>query len=174
MAGALSTASAETGKNIAEIPLKDIDGNDTTLKAQKARVMLVVNVASRCGLTPQYAALEKVHRQFKGQGFSVVGVPCNDFREQEPGTAAEIKEFCSSKYDVTFPLLSKIHVKGAEQHALYAALTGKDAAFPGDIEWNFGKFLVTSDGKVLKRFSPRTTPDDPEVIKAIEAALASR
>ena len=160
--------------NITDIPVQDIDGKGTTLKAQKARVFLVVNVASKCGLTPQYAALEKLHRKYQGQGFSVVGFPCNDFREQEPGTADEIKTFCKTKYDVTFPLMGKVHVKGAEQHPLYARLTGKDAAFPGDVEWNFGKFLVTADGKVLKRFEPKLAPDAPEVIQAIEAALAAK
>lgn len=176
MAGALAAAVcfADAVKNVAEIPLKDIDGKDTSLKAQKAKVMLVVNVASRCGLTPQYDALEKLQRKYKAKGFSVIGFPCNDFNAQEPGTPAQIKEFCKSTYDVSFPLMEKVHVKGAEQHPLYAALTGKDALFPGNIEWNFGKFLVTSDGKVLKRFEPKKSPDDPEVIQAIEAALAGQ
>ncbi len=168
------SALAEPMKDVAEIPLKDINGKGTTLKDQKARVMLVVNVASKCGFTPQYAALEKLHRRFKDQGFSVIGIPCNDFGHQEPGTPDEIKAFCTSKYEVTFPLMEKVHVKGPEQHALYAALTGKGAAYPGDVAWNFGKFLVTSDGKVLKRFEPATTPDDPKVIEAIEAALAAK
>jgi glutathione peroxidase len=157
--------------NVAEIPVKDIDGKDTTLKGQKAKVLLVVNVASQCGLTPQYEALEKIHRKYQGKGFSVVGFPCNDFGSQEPGTPEEIKQFCKSKYNVSFPMMGKVHVKGAEQHPLFTALTGKDAAFPGDIKWNFGKFLVTADGKVLKRFEPKTTPEDPAVIEAIEAAL---
>ncbi len=159
---------------ISDVPVKDIDGKDTSLKAQKAKVMLVVNVASKCGLTPQYEALEKVHRKYKDRGFSVVGFPCNDFNGQEPGTPEEIKEFCKSKYDVSFPLMGKLHVKGPEQHPLYAALTGAGAAFPGDIEWNFGKFLVTADGKVLKRFSPRTPPDHADVTAAIEAALGGK
>lgn len=161
-------------KNPAEIPLKTLDGKATTLKDQKARVILVVNVASQCGLTPQYEALEKLHRKYSAKGFSVVGFPCNDFGAQEPGTPDQIKEFCKSKYDVSFPLMEKLHVKGAEQHPLYAALTGQGAAFPGDIAWNFGKFLVTADGKVLKRFEPKTKPDAPEVISAIESALAAK
>ncbi len=175
MASAL-TAVAALGAAItlAEVPVQDIDGKPTTLKAQKAKVMLVVNVASKCGLTPQYEALEKLHRKYKDQGFSVVGFPCNDFGAQEPGTTEEIKEFCKSKYDVSFPLMGKVHVKGPEQHPLYAGLTGPGAAFPGDIEWNFGKFLVTADGKVLKRFSPRTAPDAGEVTAAIEAALSAK
>ncbi|MGE3310123.1 MAG: glutathione peroxidase [Limisphaerales bacterium] len=176
LAGALAVTAcfADPVKNVAEIPLKDIDGKDTTLKAQKAKVMLVVNVASKCGLTPQYDALEKLQRKYKDKGFSVIGFPCNDFGSQEPGTPAQIKEFCKATFDVSFPLMEKVHVKGAEQHPLYAVLTGKEAAFPGDIEWNFGKFLVTSDGKVLKRFNPRKAPDDPEVVQAIEAALAGK
>jgi glutathione peroxidase len=176
IAGALAAAVclADSVKNVAEIPLKDIDGKETTLKGQKAQVMLVVNVASKCGLTPQYSGLEKLQRKYKEKGFSVVGFPCNDFLGQEPGTPLQIKEFCKSTYEVSFPLMEKIHVKGSEQHPLYAALTGKDAAFPGDIEWNFGKFLVTADGKVLKRFTPRTSPDDPQVIQAIEAALSAK
>lgn len=164
---------AET-KNPAEIPLKTLDGKPTTLKDQKARVMLVVNVASKCGLTPQYDALEKLQRKYKAKGFSVVGFPCNDFGAQEPGTPTEIQEFCKSTYDVSFPLMEKVHVKGSEQHPLYAVLTGKEASFPGEISWNFGKFLVTADGKVLKRFEPRTKPDDAEVVKAIEAALDAK
>lgn len=173
----LATAGATMGANAAsltEISVNDLNGKATTLKAQKAKVMLVVNVASQCGLTPQYTALEKLHRQYKDRGFSVIGFPCNDFGAQEPGTPEEIKQFCTSKYDVTFPLMAKVHVKGTGQHPLYAALTGEGAAFPGDIKWNFGKFLVTSDGKVLRRFEPRTTPDDPEVIKAIESALSAK
>src|SRR5690606_30107049 len=163
---------AMADSKIAEIPLKVINGKETTLKAQNARVMLVVNVASKCGLTPQYEALEALHRKYRDRGFSVVGFPCNDFGNQEPGTPEQIQEFCRSTYDVTFPLMEKVHVKGEGQHPLYAALTGDGAAFPGEVKWNFGKFLVTEDGKVLKRFEPRTAPDDPEVVAAIEAALA--
>ena len=165
------TALAATAPAISKIALKDIDGKDTTLKAYKGKVVLLVNVASKCGLTPQYKALEATYQKYKDQGFVIVGIPCNDFNGQEPGTADEIKTFCSTKYNVTFPLMAKVHVKGAEQHPLYAALTGPGSAFPGDIEWNFGKFLVGRDGTVLKRFKPQTKPDAPEVIEAIEAAL---
>ena len=168
------TALAATAASLTEIALKDIDGKDTSLKAYKGKVVLVVNVASKYGLTPQYDALEATHKKYEGKGFTVVGFPCNDFGSQEPGTAAEIKTFCSTKYNVTFPLMTKLHVKGSEQHPLYAALTGKEAKFPGDIEWNFGKFLIGKDGTVLKRFSPKTTPDAPEVIEAIEAALKAK
>ena len=165
---------ADSGSPLADIPLKDIDGKPTSLKKYEGKVVLLVNVASQCGLTPQYTALQAIHAKFKDKGFTVVGVPCNDFGSQEPGTNDEIKQFCSAQYQVTFPLLDKIHVKGSAQHPLYAKLTGKDAAFPGDIKWNFGKFLLGRDGKVLKRFEPAITPDAPEVLSAIEAALGGK
>ena len=168
------TAFAATTTAVREVPVKDIDGKDTALKAFKGKVVLVVNVASKCGLTPQYEALEATQKKYQKQGFTVVGFPCNDFNGQEPGTAAEIKTFCKTKYDVSFPLMEKLHVKGPEQHPLYAALTGPGATFPGDIEWNFGKFLLGKDGTVLKRFSPKTKPDAPEVIAAIEEALKAK
>jgi glutathione peroxidase len=157
-----------------EIPLKDIDGKPTSLKSYSGKVILVVNVASKCGLTPQYEALEGIYKKYQGKGLVVVGFPCNDFAGQEPGTADEIKTFCSTKYNVTFPLMSKLHVKGPEQHPLYAHLTGKEAKFPGDIEWNFGKFVVGRNGEVVARFSPKTKPDDAEVVAAIESALSAK
>jgi glutathione peroxidase len=166
----LMTASIHAA-SLQEIPLKDIDGKETSLKAFNGQVTLVVNVASKCGYTRQYKGLEAVHRQYKDKGFSVVGFPCNDFGGQEPGTAAEIKEFCSATYSVSFPLMEKLHVKGPQQHPFYAALTGKDATFPGDVKWNFGKFLIGKDGKVLKRWDSGTEPDSAEVTAAIEAAL---
>ena len=168
------TALAASAPSVRDIPVNDIDGKATSLKAYNGKVVLVVNVASKCGLTPQYEALEATYKKYSKQGFVIVGFPCNDFAGQEPGTAAEIKTFCKTKYDVTFPLMEKLHVKGAEQHPLYAALTGPGAKFPGDIEWNFGKFLVGKDGTVLQRFSPKTKPDAPEVIEAIEAALKAK
>jgi glutathione peroxidase len=167
-------ALAQSKSSLFDIPLKDINDKDTSLKEYKGKVMLVVNVASHCGFTPQYEALEATHRKYKDKGFTVLGFPCNDFGAQEPGTPAEIKKFCSEKYDVTFPLFSKLHVKGAEQHPLYAALTGKESPFPGNIKWNFGKFLIGKDGRILKRFESQTKPDAPEVIEAIEAALAAQ
>ncbi|TBU94563.1 glutathione peroxidase [Stutzerimonas kirkiae] len=133
---------------------------------------LVVNVASQCGLTPQYAGLERLYQEYRERGFSVLGVPCNQFAAQEPGTDEEIRSFCSSNYGVSFPLTSKLDVNGPQRHQLYRLLAGEGADFPGDITWNFEKFLVGSDGRVLARFSPRTTPDDPVLIQAIEAALA--
>ena len=168
------TALAAATSSVREIPVKDIEGKATSLAAYKGKVVLVVNVASKCGLTPQYSALEATHKKFKAKGFTVVGFPCNDFAGQEPGTAEDIKTFCKTKYDVSFPLMEKLHVKGPEQHPLYAALTGPGAKFPGDVEWNFGKFLVGKDGTVLKRFAPKTTPDAPEVIAAIEEALKAK
>jgi len=160
--------------SIQDIAVKDIDGKDTSLSAYKGKVLLIVNVASKCGLTPQYKGLEAIHEKYKDQGFSVLGFPCNQFNGQEPGTNEEIKQFCATKYNVTFPLFDKLDVNGPKRHPLYAELAGKDSPYPGDIKWNFGKFLIGRDGKIIKRFEPRTTPDDPEVTKAIEAALAAK
>ena len=157
-----------------DIAIKDIDGKDTSLKAYKGKVLLVVNVASKCGLTPQYQALEALQQKYKGKGFTVLGFPCNQFGGQEPGSNDEIKQFCSSKYNVTFPLFDKLEVNGPKRHPLYVALAGEASPFPGDIKWNFGKFLIGSDGKIIKRFEPRTTPDSAEVTAAIEAALAAK
>ena len=165
---------AETPNSIQDVPLKDINGKATSLKEYEGKVVLLVNVASKCGLTPQYKGLEALQQKYQEKGFTVVGVPCNDFLGQEPGTNEEIKQFCSTKYNVTFPLMDKIHVKGPEQHPLYARLTGEGAAFPGEIEWNFGKFLISRDGKVVKRFSPRTEPGAEEVAAAIEKELAAK
>jgi glutathione peroxidase len=157
-----------------DIPVKDIDGKETTLKDYRGKVLLIVNVASKCGLTPQYKALEGIYEKYKDQGFTVLGFPCNQFRSQEPGTNEEIKQFCSSKYNVTFPLFDKLEVNGPNRHPLYVALAGQDSPFPGNIAWNFGKFLVGRDGKILKRFEPPTTPDSPQVVEAIQAALAAK
>lgn len=159
---------------IQEIPVKDIDGKETSLKAYQGKVLLIVNVASECGYTPQYKGLEAVHQKYKAQGFSVIGFPCNDFGGQEPGTATQIKEFCSSKFSVTFPLMEKIRVRGDAKHPIYAALTGKDSPFPGDVKWNFGKFLLGKDGKILKRWDSGTKPESEEVAKAIEEALKAK
>ena len=155
-----------------DLTLDALDGKPLSLKTLKGQVVLVVNVASKCGLTPQYAALENLHQQYKEQGFSVLGVPCNQFAGQEPGTEEDIQAFCSLNYGVSFPLSSKVEVNGPARHQLYRLLAGEGAEFPGDITWNFEKFLVGPDGRVLARFSPRTAPDDPAVIQAIEKALA--
>jgi glutathione peroxidase len=156
------------------IPLKDIDGKDTSLKTYAGKALLVVNVASECGYTRQYSGLEALWRKYKDQGLVVLGFPSNDFGGQEPGSNEEIKKFCSSKFDVTFPLFDKVTVKGADQHPLYAALTGKDAPFPGQVKWNFGKFLIGRDGKIVARYDSKTEPDSAELTTAIEAALAAK
>ena len=166
--------SAADAPSMLDIPLKDINGKATSLKAYKGKALLIVNVASQCALTPQYAGLEALHKKYEARGLAVLGFPCNDFGAQEPGTNAEIKQFCSSRYMVTFPLFDKVHAKGPEQHPLYTALTGKSSPFPGDVGWNFAKFLVGRDGKILKRFDPDVEPDAAEVTKAIEAALSSK
>ncbi len=171
LAGIAASLSA-TGADLATIPFKTITGKESSLAAYKGKVVLVVNTASKCGLTPQYEGLEALQKKYAGKDFTVIGFPCNDFGGQEPGTTEEIQEFCKTKYSVTFPLMEKIHVKGAEQHPLYAALTGKDGAFPGDVKWNFGKFLIGKDGKALARFEPADKPDSPGLAAAIEKALA--
>ena len=157
-----------------DVPLKDIDGKDTSLKAYKGKVLLIVNVASKCGNTPQYGGLEKLNQKYKDQGLAVLGFPCNQFGKQEPGSNIEIKEFCSTKYAVTFPMFDKLEVKGDNQHPLYKELSGENSPFPGDVKWNFGKFLVGRDGKIVKRFEPGVKPESPEVVKAIEDALAAK
>jgi glutathione peroxidase len=166
--------SACGAESIYDIPLKDIDGKDASLKPYQGKVMLVVNVASKCGFTPQYTALEALYQKYKDQGLVVLGFPCNQFAHQEPGTDAEIKQFCSSKYAVTFPMFDKIEVNGANRHPLYMLLAGKESPFPGNIGWNFTKFLVGRDGKILKRFNSPVKPDSPAVIQAIESALAAK
>ena len=166
----LQTVVALSG-GVHDIVVKDIDGKNTKLDAYKGKVLLIVNVASKCGLTPQYKSLEALYQKYKDKGLVVLGFPCNQFGGQEPGTNEEIKEFCSRKYNVTFPLFDKIEVNGPARHPLYELLAGKDSAFAGDIKWNFGKFLIGPDGKILKRFEPRTAPDAAEITEAIEAAL---
>jgi glutathione peroxidase len=157
-----------------DIKMKSLEGKPFSLNDYKGKVVLVVNVASKCGYTPQYKGLQALHEKYSAKGFTVVGVPCNDFGEQEPGSSEEIRKFCSDNYNVTFPITEKVHVKGPEQHPLYARLTGKDAEFPGDIKWNFGKFVIGRDGKVLKRFDSGTKPDSSELTGAIESALAAK
>jgi glutathione peroxidase len=157
--------------DLVTIPLKDIDGKETSLKAYAGKVLLIVNVASKCGYTRQYAGLEKLYRDQKERGLVVLGFPSNDFGGQEPGTEAEIKEFCSSKFDVSFPLFSKVSVKGPEQHPLFAALTGPESPAPGPVKWNFGKFLIGKRGEILARYDSKTEPDDDKLLAAIEDAL---
>ncbi|NCX04373.1 MAG: glutathione peroxidase [Actinobacteria bacterium] len=153
--------------------ISTLDGQPNALANAAGKVTLVVNVASKCGLTPQYEQLEALQKQYAAKGFTVVGVPCNQFMGQEPGTSEEIQTFCSTTYGVTFPLTEKIDVNGDARHALYSALTPVADAegVDGDIRWNFEKFLVNRDGAVVARFHPKTAPDAPEVISAIESAL---
>ena len=152
---------------IQEFTMNSIDGKPVPLANYKGKVALVVNVASRCGFTPQYVGLEAIYRKYKDRGFVVLGFPANNFKEQEPGTNEEIKTFCTRNYDVTFPMFSKISVKGEDEASLYQFLTQTG----GEIPWNFTKFLVDGNGKVIARFEPKNTPDSPEVTAAIEKAL---
>lgn len=170
----LMTNLAVHAASIYDISVKDIDGKTVSLADYKGKVLLIVNVASKCGFTPQYTALEATYKKYADQGFVILGFPCNQFHAQEPGTDAEIKAFCTSKYDVTFPLFDKIEVNGANRHPLYVMLAGKDSPFPGDITWNFNKFLIGKDGQILKRFDSKITPDSPEITTAIENALAAK
>lgn len=158
-------------KSIYEFKMKDIDGKDLPLSKYKGKVLLVVNVASKCGLTPQYEGLEKIYEKYKKQGFVILGFPANEFAGQEPGTNAEIKQFCTGNYHVTFPMFSKIVVKGEGINPLYTWLIESSDRPKDDIEWNFAKFLIGKDGTVIKRFSPKLTPESPEVTEAIEAAI---
>jgi glutathione peroxidase len=157
-----------------DLPLTTLQGTPTTLgELTGGRVALIVNVASRCGLTPQYTGLEALHEEYAERGFTVVGVPCNQFKGQEPGTAEEIAEFCSATYGVTFPMTEKVEVNGPGAHPVYQRLTAAaDAAGEaGEVLWNFEKFLVSGQGAVVARFRPRTQPDAPEVRAAIESVL---
>jgi glutathione peroxidase len=174
-----SVGSADEPKksdSILAFKMKDIDGKSVDLSKYKGKVLLVVNVASKCGLTPQYEGLEATYRKYKDKGFEILAFPANEFGKQEPGTDAEIKEFCTGKYDVTFPVFSKIVVKGEGIHPLYAFLTEKESnpKFAGPIGWNFAKFLVNRKGEVIARFEPRTAPSDKKIVEAIEAALAEK
>ncbi len=161
--------------SLTDIPLTTLDGKPTSLADYADRAILLVNVASKCGLTPQYAALEQLARDYADRGLTVIGVPCNQFMGQEPGTPEEIATFCSTTYGVTFPLLAKIDVNGADRHPLYAELTKTADADgqAGDIQWNFEKFVIAPGGEVVNRFRPRTEPDAPEVVAAIETVLPS-
>jgi glutathione peroxidase len=159
--------------SVLDIPVTSIDGTATTLGALDARAYLVVNVASKCGLTPQYTTLQELHSAYADQGLAVVAFPCNQFGGQEPGTNDEIQEFCSTTYNVTFPLFDKVDVNGPDRHDLYAELTSVDdgEGVAGDIQWNFEKFVVGADGSI-QRFRPRTEPNAPEIVTAIKELLA--
>ncbi|MFD3573269.1 glutathione peroxidase [Streptomyces sp. NPDC058644] len=155
------------------VKIESLQGGPANLDQHLGKAVLIVNVASKCGLTPQYAGLERLHEQYAGRGFTVLGVPCNQFMGQEPGTSDEIAEFCSATYGVTFPMTEKVDVNGDDRHALYGNLVGTADAegHTGDVRWNFEKFLTNADGDVVARFGPKTEPDAPEVIAAIEANL---
>ena len=160
--------------DLLQLPVTTLQGEPTTLGALTGgKAALVVNVASRCGLTPQYGALEALHEEFADRGFTVIGVPSNQFKGQEPGTAEEIAEFCSATYGVTFPMTEKVDVNGADAHPVYQRLTTTPDAegAAGDVQWNFEKFLLSPDGEVVARFRPTTTPDAPEVRAAVESVL---
>jgi glutathione peroxidase len=160
------------GSGVYSFTLNSIDGKPAPLADYKGKVVLLVNVASQCGYTPQYSALEAIYEKYKDQGFVILGFPANNFGAQEPGTNEEIKTFCTRKYSVTFPMYSKISVKGDDQAPLYGYLTKETGArISGDIKWNFTKFLVDRDGKVIQRFEPAVTPDSKEVTAAIEKQL---
>ncbi len=176
--GAALVASAEEDKDMGvyAFKVKDIEGNVADLSRYKGKVAMIVNVASRCGLTPQYEALNAVYKKYAEQGFVVLGFPANNFMGQEPGTNEEIKFFCQTKYDVAFDMFAKISVKGDDIAPLYAYLTSKETnpGFSGSIKWNFAKFLVDREGRVVARFAPTTKPDGKKVIAAIETALAGK
>jgi glutathione peroxidase len=160
-------------KNVYDFTLKSIDGQPVNLTEYHGKVLLLVNVASKCGFTPQYTALESLYEKYKDRGLVIVGIPANNFASQEPGTDAEIKKFCSNKYNVTFPMMSKVSVNGTDKTPLYQFLTDKSAnpQIGGDIKWNFTKFLFDRNGKPVARFEPAVTPDSPEMIAAVESAL---
>ena len=155
--------------NVLNTTVLTADGKEQSLNEYKGNVLLIVNVASKCGNTPQYAGLEKLYEKYKGQGLQVLGFPCNQFGGQEPGTMEEIQNFCTTNYGVTFPIFNKLEVKGPGQAPLYEKLTKTEPS--GDISWNFEKFLVGKDGNVIARFTPKTKPEDPSVVSKIEQAL---
>ncbi len=166
-------ASGQTGAYVLDHAMSSIEGGETDLARYKGKVVVMVNVASRCGLTPQYEQLESVYRKYKDDGLVVLGFPANNFGGQEPGTNAEIQEFCAENYDVSFPMFAKISVAGEDKHPLYQELAGQGEPLGGDPRWNFTKFIVDREGRVAARFEPRTRPDAPEMIERIEALLAS-
>ncbi len=169
---AIVMCSAAFAADITQIAFATAEGKKATLADYKGKAVLLVNVASKCGFTKQYEGLQKLYEEKQSAGLVILAFPCNDFGGQEPGTIEEIQKFCKSEYDVTFPIMGKLSVKGDGQHQLYKALTGPDGAFPGNIKWNFGKILIDKNGKPVARFESATKPDSDELKKAIEAALA--
>jgi glutathione peroxidase len=167
LAAGIATVSAADAPTLQGIPLKTIEGKDATLGDYKGKVLLVVNVASQCGYTRQYAGLQSLHEKLKDKGFTVLGFPCNDFGGQEPGSEAEIQSFCSSRYQVTFPMFSKVKILGSEKHSLFAALTAGGA----DVGWNFEKFLLGKDGKLIARYASDAEPEGAEIEDAVKKEL---
>lgn len=172
-AGFVAGAQIQSAASIYDYKLTSIDMEPVPLSHFQGKVVMLVNVASRCGYTPQYAGLEALYRKYKDQGFVIVGVPANNFGQQEPGTNSEIKTFCKRKYDVTFPMMAKVSVAGNDIEPLYGYLTDKNTnpETGGEIKWNFTKFLIGKDGKILARFEPNVTPDDAALVAAVESAL---
>ncbi|HLA40742.1 MAG TPA: glutathione peroxidase [Candidatus Glassbacteria bacterium] len=175
-----AVGSPETGAAQVNVPLqftmKDIEGKPVDLASYKGKVLLLVNTASKCGLTPQYKPLQALYAKYREKGFAIIGFPANNFGQQEPGSDTEIKQFCSANYEVTFPLFSKVSVKGDDICPLYSYLTSEktNPGFAGEIPWNFTKFLVGRDGRIVARFEPKTTPDNDDVVAAIERELAKK
>jgi glutathione peroxidase len=163
---------AGDASSLYDFSLARIDGTPQSLGDYRGQVLLIVNVASKCGYTPQYEGLEALYQRYRARGFAVLGFPANDFKGQEPGSNPEIADFCRATYDVRFPLFAKLHVKGAEMHPLYAHLTSLPAPVGGPVEWNFQKYLVSRSGEVVAKFSPRTVPDDASLVAQVEALLA--
>ena len=169
----MSDSGSQHASKIYDFTMKTIDGQQKSLADYKGKVLLIVNVASKCGHTPQYTGLESLYEKYKDKGFMILGFPANNFLWQEPGTDAEIKNFCTTKYNVTFDMFSKISVKGSDQHPLYAYLT-KDSPFRGDVKWNFQKYLIDRNGTVSAKFAPGTEPDDPELVQTLEKLLQAK
>ena len=171
-----SPAAPPPEKSVYDFTMRDIDGENIKLDVYKGKVVMIVNVASKCGYTPQYEGLQALYEKNKDSGLVILGFPANNFLSQEPGTEAEIKEFCSTKYKVTFPMFAKISVKGEDQHPLYTYLTNKisDPEFAGDISWNFNKFLIDRHGKVVARFGSKDTPDGDAITSAVAKYLADK
>ncbi len=170
----LDKGKKSSADNISDISVKDMNDKVVNLSSYKGKVLLIVNVASKCGFTPQYKGLEELYKRYKDKGFEILGFPCNDFGHQEPGTNAEIKQFCTSKYDVTFKLFDKIKVLGPEKSPLYAKLTDNDITGKSDIGWNFEKFLIDRDGNIVARFRSKVTPLSEAITSAIEKQLVKK
>ena len=160
--------------NVSAIKVKDMDGKDVSLSSYKGKVILIVNLASKCGYTPQYEELQKLYKKYKDQGLEILGFPCNDFGGQEPGTNQEIKEFCSTNYGVTFKLFDKVKILGKDKNKLYAVLTDNDVTGTKDVKWNFEKFLIAKNGDIVSRFASKVEPMDKQIIEAIDKELSKK